>query len=344
MRDLFSNAQSLEAKLQIACPPGLPPALLRNAKRAGRPCEGGRANSQFENENSNNQSWIPTLNFLPPQPRFLPNIDYMQNLRFCEQSQNYPYDVGRKNQRPVRYRKKTKILITYPAYAPTNHFPQSMIDLLTEGQRINVYLQQTGCATIHEIFLRNQGETIRSFGETLLSHSRYQSKHDKPINSHTGDLVRNNGGLCYVFRDQPEYLGYIFTKRIVQFEIPPLLRRLGLHINGFFSEKRLFRGCEENLLTTLKKKYLMTVSPEGILLKRAKLNLLTDILLTQKDGTPTSFFKDLLYYYHAFRERKITQAVSIIEPPHAHYFREIIEVLGLCGIHQKKFETIVISS
>jgi len=243
---------------------------------------------------------------------------------------------NKKNVFRLNFGRNQKIILEFVSANPTGplHLGNGRNAIL--GETLSRILKECGFSVFKEYYNNNRGKQIEILGLSALNSCGFKVNEE---NLYTGkylkNLVEKNRGLCFKFKNQPEYLGYILSKKILEFYIKPTLKTLNIKFDNFFSERSLYNDLDKKVLEKIKK---FTYEKDGAIW--LKLNTKDEVLI-KKTKEPTYFFSDILYHYNKFRIRKFKYSINILGADHLDHARRVREALKYFGIKESKLKFII---
>jgi len=229
-----------------------------------------------------------------------------------------------------------KIILEFVSANPTGplHLGNGRNAIL--GEILSRILKETGFSVFKEYYNNNRGKQIETLGLSALNFLGFKiNKEDLYRGDYLKELAEKNKGLCLKFKDQPEYLGYLLSKKILEFYIKPTLKSLNVSFDNFFSEKKLYEKLDKEVLNKIKK---FTYEKDGALWLKLQSK---DEVLIKKTKEPTYFFSDILYHYNKFKIRKFKYSINIFGADHLDHARRLKEALNYFGIKEKQLKFII---
>lgn len=232
--------------------------------------------------------------------------------------------------------RQQKIIIEFVSANPTGplHLGNGRNAIL--GEVISRVLKKVGFRVTKEYYNNDRGNQIKILGLSALN---FLGKVKFQDNFYQGDYLKEltfkNKGLCLKYQHQPEYLGYLLSKKILEFMIKPTLKALDVKFDSFFSERKLYPQIYEIVLKKIKK---YTYLKDGALWLKLPTK---DEVLIKKDGEFTYFLSDILYHYHKFKIRNFKYGINIFGADHLDHARRVKEALYLLGIKEKQLKFII---
>lgn len=228
-----------------------------------------------------------------------------------------------------------KVIVEFVSANPTGplHLGNGRNAIL--GEVIARVLKKTGFKVTKEYYNNDRGNQIKILGLSALSIvGKIKKENEFYQGKYFIDLVNKNKGLCFKI-DQPEYLGYLLSKKILEFLIKPTLKTLQIKFDSFFSERKLYPEIYNKVLPKIKK---YTYIKDGALWLKLKTK---DEVLIKKDGEYTYFLSDILYHFHKFRIRNFKYGINVLGADHLDHARRVKEALNLLGIKENKLRFII---
>lgn len=191
-------------------------------------------------------------------------------------------------------------------------------------------LTRVGFQVVREFFVNDAGEQVRILGESILAQSGKllaQEKHYQ--GAYIANLARNFPEK--IVANSAEQTGQNFAEILLEQEIKPVLRKMGIQFDNFFSERKLHASTAlAQTLAFLQKRNLTYEKTQALWLKTSRLGDDKDRVLVKSNGQPTYFLPDLAYHQQKF-ERGFERLILILGADHHGYVPRLkigVKLLG----------------
>lgn len=179
-------------------------------------------------------------------------------------------------------------------------------------------LAYAGFTVAREFFVNDAGRQIKLLGQSILAvHQKIPPAEDYYAGAYIENLARNFPAK--IVPDSPEQTGLNFANLLLAREIKPVLKRMGVQFESFFSEKELHAsGALRRTLDFLKKRNLTFEQAGALWLKTQDFGDAKNRVLVKSDQRPTYFLPDLAYHQNKF-ERGFDRLIVILGADHHGY-------------------------
>ena len=130
-----------------------------------------------------------------------------------------------------------------------------------------------------------------------------------------------------------EEVGQKAVDLILSTYIKPVIKKLGIKYNVWFSEKSLYKnGIYQRVMGDLMRKDLVYEADGATWIKTSKLGDSEDRVLIKSNGDETYFMSDILYHLNKFQIRKFDKVVDVWGADHHGDVSRLSGVLKVLGI------------
>jgi len=231
-------------------------------------------------------------------------------------------------------------------------------------------LESQGCEVIREYYINDRGGQILSLGRSIkLAQGspmpmirRTEEFADLPAgasaqaggegkipgisavgdeNLYKGDYINDlakqvNKNLSV------EEAGQKAAELILNTYIKPVIKRLEIKFDNWFSEKSLYRnGIYKKVMEDLMRKDLIYEKDEATWIKTLKLGDSKDRVLVKSNGDETYFMSDILYHLNKFEIRKFDKVINIWGADHHGDVPRLFGVLKVLGINLERLKILL---
>lgn len=205
------------------------------------------------------------------------------------------------------------------------------------GDTLANVLTFSGYEVEREYYVNDTGNQIRLLGESVLAAA---GKIDFREEHYKGEYVKD---LAEKFKDNldldSQSLGHLLADYLLESEIKPAIKRLGIKFDEFYSERSLHeRGLVEKAAQLLKEKGVAYESDGALWFASTKYGDEKDrVLMTSEKERgkqePTYFLADIAYHLQVF-EAAFTKKINLWGADHHGYEKRVdsaLEALGYKG-------------
>ena len=152
-------------------------------------------------------------------------------------------------------------------------------------------LSKAGYKITREYYINDIGEQVRKLGHSVIGDSEAVYK-----GSYIEELRERAAG------QNPDEVGEKAAKIILKEMIKPIVKKMGIKFDVWFSEKRLHEKSEvKKVLASLKKKNLVYEKEGALWFKSTQFGDDKDRVLIKEDGENTYFLSDIAYLKNKFQ-------------------------------------------
>lgn len=171
---------------------------------------------------------------------------------------------------------------------------------------------------------------INDIGEQIIRLGKWEYK---------GDYIKKLKNR--IKEKNPEKAGEKAAKIILKEEIKPLVRKMNISFDTWFSEKSLYQDKSvEKVINLLKKKKLTYEKDEALWFKSTKFGDDKDRVLIKKDGKKTYFASDIAYLRNKF-ERGFKKLIFFWGADHYGYINRIKAGAEALGYKKEQIDIII---
>lgn len=201
------------------------------------------------------------------------------------------------------------------------------------GNALANVLTFSGFAVDKEYYVNDTGNQIRMLGESVLA---ALGKLAKSEDHYQGEYIKD---LADRFKDDseidPQRLGHKLADYFLEDEIKPIILKLGINFNDFFSERSLYPDKIEAAVKILKEKKLSFEKDGAIWFKSTQFGDEKDRVLMTSEGErgraePTYFLADIAHYLMVF-SKGYNLRINILGADHHSYAVRLQAALQALG-------------
>ena len=128
---------------------------------------------------------------------------------------------------------------------------------------------------------------------------------------------------------------------ILKTYIRPVIKRLGIKFDNWFSEKSLYSPASGEIMESLMRRDFIYEKDGATWMKTSQLGDSEDRVLIKKDGSETYFLSDILYHFDKFKIRKFDKVIDIWGADHHGYAPRLKAAIAAIGIPEDNLEIII---
>src|SRR3989344_8852245 len=204
------------------------------------------------------------------------------------------------------------------------------------GDTLANILESQGCKVIREYYINDRGEQILNLGWSI---KKAQGPLPAPginkvddENLYKGDYI-NELAKQIDKRLNAEEAGQKTVELILKTHIKPVIKRLGIKFDNWFSEKSLYKGVKNGeIMEDLMRRDFIYEKDGATWMKTSQLGDSEDRVLIKKDGSETYFLSDILYHFDKFKIRKFDKVIDVWGADHHGYAPRLKAALAALGI------------
>lgn len=196
-------------------------------------------------------------------------------------------------------------------------------------------LEHQGNEVEREYYINDAGNQIKTLGLSALAAAGTVTDDESFYHGeYIGVWAKANPDLLQAHQDDPEYLGRILAKYLLETMIKPSVAdRMDIHFDRWTSEYADIRGKKyvEKFLDSCKEKNLIYVQDGAEWLKTTDYGDDKDRVLITADKLPTYFLVDAGHYLET-KERGFGKKINIVGADHHGYVGRIQAVAKMIGL------------
>jgi len=216
------------------------------------------------------------------------------------------------------------------------------------GDTLVNILESQGYKVVREYYINDRGEQILTLGRSIKKAQGFKMDSE---NLYRGDYI--NDLAKQVNRNLSiEEAGQKAIELILKTYIRPVIRRLGIKFDNWFSEKSLYppaprlRRASKNskygeIMEDLMRRDFIYEKDSATWMKTSQLGDSKDRVLIKKDGSETYFLSDILYHFDKFKIRKFDKVIDIWGADHHGYAPRLKAALKALGLPEDNLEIII---
>ena len=204
-------------------------------------------------------------------------------------------------------------------------------------------LEAQGNKVAREYYINDRGEQILSLGRSikLAQSDKRHETNNMEENLYRGDYI-NELAKQIDKRLNAEEAGQKVVELILKTYIKPVIKKLGINFDKWFSEKFLYeKGNYEKVMADLMLSDFVYEKDGATWMKTSQFGDSEDRVLIKKDGAETYFLSDILYHFDKFKIRKFDKVVDIWGADHHGYAPRLKAALKVLGIPKDNLEIII---
>lgn len=191
-------------------------------------------------------------------------------------------------------------------------------------------LSKAGYKITREYYTNDVGEQVRKLGHSIIGDSQAVYKGD-----YITDLRKRAPG------DNPEKVGQVAAKIILEEIIKPMIKKMGINFDVWFSEKSLYEKSEVKKVLAFLKKENLAYEKEGALwFKSTQFSDDKDRVLIKADGETTYFLSDIAYLKNKFK-RGFEKLIFFWGADHYGYIGRLRAAAEALGFDKKNIDIII---
>ena len=216
------------------------------------------------------------------------------------------------------------------------------------GDVLSNILEKCGFNITREYYINDRGVQILNLGRSIkLAQKGNPTSGDLEVglsnheNLYKGDYI--NELAKEIDKDlNIEEAGKKAVELILKTYIKPVIKRLGITFDNWFSEKSLYAsGSYEKVMGNLMKGNFIYEKDGATFMKTSELGDSEDRVLIKSDGSETYFLSDILYHHDKFLTRKFNKAVDIWGADHHGYAPRLKAALTALHIPSQNLDIVI---
>lgn len=197
------------------------------------------------------------------------------------------------------------------------------------GDSLSNVLEWNGYQVEREYYINDTGNQVRTLAESVLAAA---GKLDPQEEHYKGEYVQE---LAETFKDSleddPQTLGHKLADYLLEKEIKPAIKRLGINFDSFFSERSLYPDKIDQALKVLKEKGLSYQKDGAIWFNATKFGDDKDRVLVTSEMSrtrqePTYFLADIAHHLMVF-DQGFVKKINIFGADHHSYAKRLSDCL-----------------
>ncbi len=195
---------------------------------------------------------------------------------------------------------------------------------------------KAGAKVEREYLINDGGHQVKILGESILvAGGLLDKKEDIYKGEYIDDWVKQNKKIVIEKKEDPQALGEMLAKEILDKQIKPSIKKMKINFNNWYSEKKLInRGEVAKALHDFEKNGLLYKKDDAEWLRTKDLGDDKDRVLVKADGENTYFANDAAYHWDKFSVRKFDRVVNFWGADHHGYIKRMqaaVEAMGFGG-------------
>lgn len=206
------------------------------------------------------------------------------------------------------------------------------------GDTLANVLIENGYQVEREFYVNNTGNQVRSLGDSIKA---VTGKTKKKEDHYQGEYIKD---LAEKFKDDLDLLSLELGEKaadyLMDYEIKPAIKRMGINFDRFYSERSLYQqGLVEKVLTKLKEKGVVYEQDGAIWFKSTDFGDEKDrVLVTSEENRGSSdatyFLADLAHHDQIYKE-DFDRRINILGADHHGYEKRIQAGIAALGYQDK---------
>jgi len=195
-------------------------------------------------------------------------------------------------------------------------------------------LKTQGYKVTREFYVNDRGGQILALGRSikLVQGEKLNLEKTELDNLYNGDYI-NDLAKKIDKNLSVEEAGHKAVSLILSAYIKPVIKKLKIKYNVWFSEKSLYKnGIYKKIMGDLMQKDLIYEKDGATWIKTSKLGDSEDRVLIKSNGDETYFMSDILYHLNKFQIRKFDKVIDIWGADHHGDMLRLSGVLKVLGI------------
>ncbi len=206
------------------------------------------------------------------------------------------------------------------------------------GDVLASVLEAQGYKVVREYYINDRGGQISALGQSI---KKAQGEHIADQEIYKGEYINELANQIDKNLNADE-AGHKAADLILKNYIKPVLKKLGIKFDIWFSEKSLYqKSTYEKVLSNLMKSDLVYEKDDATWMKTSELGDSEDRVLIKSDSNETYFLSDILYHYDKFLTRKFDKAIDIWGADHHGYAPRLKAALKALNISEENLDIII---
>ncbi|MDO8676371.1 MAG: arginine--tRNA ligase [Candidatus Azambacteria bacterium] len=212
------------------------------------------------------------------------------------------------------------------------------------GDALANVLEVQGYKVTREFYINDRGGQILALGRSikLAQGKKLNLEKIELDNLYKGDYI--NDLAKQIDKDfSIEEAGQKAVDLILNTYIKPVIKKLGINFDVWFSEKSLYKGGNyEKVMEDLMQKGLVYEAHGATWMKTSVLGDTEDRVLIKSNGDETYFMSDILYHLNKFEVRKFNKAINIWGADHHGDILRLSGALKALGIDSDRLKIMLV--
>lgn len=229
----------------------------------------------------------------------------------------------------IKIGKRKKVQVEFISANPTGPLTLGNGRGAFFGDCLSNVLKKAGFKVEKEYYINDVGEQIRKLGNSIVGISQ----------DYKGDYIKE---LRKIIKEKDPYkAGEKAAKIILKDMIKPVIKKIGIKFDRWFSEKSLYKSGEvDKVLKFLKKKGFLYEKEGALWFTSKRFGDDKDRVVVRKNGEKTYFASDIAYLENKFK-RGFDFLIYIWGADHAGYIKRMKGVAKALGYDPEKVKIII---
>lgn len=205
-----------------------------------------------------------------------------------------------------------RVLLEYVSANPTGPLTLANGRGAFVGETLARVLELYGCTVMREYYVNDRGGQV-----DILGHSVLKDEKKEYNGKYIDELAKK------IKKTDPREVGEIASAYILEHDIKPVLRTLGIDFHQFFSEKSLYKtGVAKRIQEILSARGLTYEADGAMYLNTTRYGDDKDRVLIKSDKDETYFLSDIAY--HAYKiQRGYHRLINVVGADHYTYTKQL---------------------
>lgn len=247
------------------------------------------------------------------------------------------------------------VLVEYVSANPTGYLHMGHARNAVVGDTISKILSASGYKVTREFYVNDAGRQMELLGESVFARylELYGQEAEIPDDGYKGDYIKE---IAKEIKDEQEedsivkgvpmqpLIGYFrdFAKKELLEVIKKDLERIGVHFDGWYSEKEnIDRGKLEEIKERLAEKGALEEKDGALWFAATRYGDTQDWVIVKSDGSPTYFLSDIAYHADKF-ERGFQSLINVWGADHHGHVTRLKAALRALGLDDSRFNVVLI--
>lgn len=212
------------------------------------------------------------------------------------------------------------------------------------GDVLSNILEAQGHKVTREFYVNDRGSQILSLGRSikLAQGEELNLEKTESDNLYKGKYI-NELAKQIDKHFNIEEAGQKAADLVLNTYIKPVIKKIGINFDVWFSEKSLYKGSEyEKVMKDLMQKDLIYEKDGATWMKTSKLGESEDRVLIKSNSDETYFMSDILYHLNKFNVRKFDKVINIWGADHHGDVLRLTAALKILNVDLERFKIILI--